>query len=80
MTGGGFGRCAGGERMNYSRGFGRGRGAGRGFGRSAFAAAPGARLATPEDELDYLTAEAQRLEQHLQTINRQIEDVKHKTE
>ncbi|MCB2216186.1 DUF5320 family protein [Desulfofustis glycolicus] len=82
MTGGGFGRCAGGDRagMYYGCGFGRGRGFGRGFGRNVPVAVPGARMAAPEDELEYLTSEAQRLEQHLQTINRQIEDLKHKTE
>ncbi len=82
MTGGGFGRCAGGDRggMYYGRGLGRGRGFGRGFGRSAFAAAPGPRPATPENELEYLSAEAQRLEQQLHTINGRIEDLKHKTE
>ena len=72
----GFGRGFG-----FRRGFGRGMGLGRGFWRPGFVAPYdpwGAAELTPEQELDFLKAEAQQVRDELTAIEERIQELERK--
>ncbi len=85
MTGGGFGKCAGGAGNggtgrgrgagNRGRGRGTGRGLGRGFGGGAYAAGLAA-PATPEEEKALLESQLDRLEQETIRVREHLESLK----
>lgn len=59
---------------------GAGRGFGRGFGGEGRAVSAPMRSASSQNELEYLTQEAQNLEKNLQMIKKRIDDLQQKSE